>query len=238
MAFTDRAGGVSPAPYDSFNLGRQGHDSAANIAANHARLAAATGCERLAIAAQVHSATVAEVGPDWPVLVAPAWAEPVEDLPAADGLVTRWPGTALVIRVADCVPVLLADAAARVVGAAHAGREGLLAGVLPATVAAMRGLGARRITAWIGPHICAACYEVPEAMAERAWGIVPASRAVSARGTPAIDLGAGAAAQLGQCGVEATRLDPCTACDPRFFSHRRDGGATGRQAGVIWLADQ
>ena len=153
----------------------------------------------------------------------------------ADALVTTSVGVALAIRVADCVPVLLADMDARIVAAAHAGRVGLLAGILENTLAAMRALGATRIQAWIGPHICAACYEVPPDMADHAWARLPAARAVSSRGTSAIDLGAGTQSILESESVCVVRLDPCTSCDPRFFSHRRDNGQTGRQAGLIWL---
>ena len=156
-------------------------------------------------------------------------------VPVADAMVTTVPGVALAIRVADCVPVLLADPGARVVAAAHAGRVGLLSGVLQNTVAAMRALGARHIQAWMGPHICAACYEVPPDMAGQAWQQIPATRALSRESTPALDLGAGAEAILRSESIPVVRCDPCTSCDPRFFSHRRDHGQTGRQAGLIWF---
>ena len=84
-----------------------------------------------------------------------------------DALVTAEPGTVLMVRVADCVPVLLADAGRGVVAAVHAGRPGLAAGVVPAAVAAMRALGADRVTAWVGPHVCGACYEVPDRLRGR-----------------------------------------------------------------------
>lgn len=172
---------------------------------------------------QVHGTGVAVVGPDFPY----------DDPPQADALVTRLTGVALVIHVADCVPVLLADQRAGVIGAAHAGRVGLLAGVLQATVAAMRDLGASDVHAWIGPHICASCYEVPADMAAAAWELIPATLAVSRLGTPAIDLGAGALAVLDSEGVGRTeRHDPCTMCDARFFSYRRDR-TLQRQEGII-----
>jgi YfiH family protein len=152
----------------------------------------------------------------------------------ADALVTQDRRVGLLIRVADCVPVLLADPEAGVIGAAHAGRVGLLAGVLDAVVAALRERGARSLTAWIGPHICGACYELPPDMAEAAWTRLPATWARSAWGTPAVDLGAGAAAELGRLGCAVVRLDPCTAQSSDLFSYRRDG-TTGRLGGLIWL---
>jgi YfiH family protein len=159
----------------------------------------------------------------------PAFAE-------GDALVTAERGVGLLVRAADCVPILLADPEAGLVGAAHAGRAGLLAGVVEAVVAALRSRGARRLTAWIGPYICPACYELPAAMAAAAWARLPAARAKSARGAPALDLGAGAAAELGRLGCAVVRCDPCTAEAPDlFFSYRRDG-ATGRLGGVVWLA--
>jgi YfiH family protein len=150
-------------------------------------------------------------------------------------MVTTLAKVALVVRVADCVPVLLADRQARVIGVAHAGRAGLLGGILEQCLAVMANHGAEQIQAWIGPHICAGCYEVPPDMAEKAWQAIPATESRSKKDTPAIDLGAGAEAILVDRGVQVTCLDPCTSCDPRFFSHRRDRGQTGRQAGVIWL---
>ena len=102
---------------------------------------------------QVHGGDVFVLDESWS-------GDPVE----ADGIVTRLPGRPLLVRAADCVPVLLADPEAGVVGAAHAGRPGLIAGVVPHTVAALRGLGAVRLHAWVGPHVCGACYEVPDRM--------------------------------------------------------------------------
>lgn len=156
-------------------------------------------------------------------------------LPSADAMVTDLPGVALAIRVADCMPIMLADPKAGVVGAAHAGRVGFLAGVLPATVKSMHDMGATELLAWLGPHICGRCYEVPAEMAEQVWTEYPATRAVTRQGTPALDLGAGALAQLESLGVAAVGLDPCTFEGDDFFSHRRDHGA-GRLAGLVWNA--
>jgi YfiH family protein len=140
------------------------------------------------------------------------------------------------IRVADCVPVLLADVQAGVVGAAHAGRQGVALDIVGRTVERMRALGADRITAWVGPHVCGRCYEVPEQMRDEVAALVPATRAQTTWGTPSLDLGAGVLAQLGAAGVEAVAVERCTLEDPALHSYRRDGAASGRIAGLVWLA--
>ncbi|HEY3016733.1 MAG TPA: polyphenol oxidase family protein [Nocardioides sp.] len=156
-------------------------------------------------------------------------------VPEADGLVTDRPGVALLVRVADCVPVLLADPAAAVVGVAHAGRKGMALGVVTHTVERMRALGADAITAWIGPHICGRCYEVPEEMRAEVAATVPASYAETRWGTPGLDLGAGVAAQLEEAGCEVLRLDRCTLEHAQLLSYRRDGVASGRCGGLVWI---
>ena len=136
---------------------------------------------------QVHGNTVAYADPD--------------HAPEADGLVCDQLGVALIVRVADCVPVLLADPARGVIGAAHAGRQGLLLDVVSLTVARMRRLGAEDIQAWVGPRVCGSCYEVPPDMQREVLAVVPEAEAVSAQGTPALDIGAGVIAQLRAGGV-------------------------------------
>lgn len=225
---TDRRGGRSRAPYDSFNLGDHVGDDAGDVAANRHRLAAELGVsdERLVWMRQVHGNRVEVVGGPRP--------EPVED---ADALVTATPGLVLCVLVADCVPVLLADAEAGVVAAVHAGREGVRTGVLPAALAAMADLGARpaSITALLGPAVCGACYEVPAAMRAEVGGVAPAAAVRTRRGTPGLDLRAGLDELLRGAGVGQVVHDPrCTVEDRLLFSHRRDG-VTGRQAGVVWL---
>jgi len=153
----------------------------------------------------------------------------------ADALVTTDRRLAVAVRVADCVPVLFADPDAGVVAAAHAGRVGLGAGVLPATVARMVELGAGRITAWIGPHICGDCYEVPADLQADYGRLHPAAVATTSWGTPSLDLGAAAAAQLAALGCTVLRVDPCTRTTPTLHSYRRDGSASGRQAALAWL---
>lgn len=139
------------------------------------------------------------------------------------------------VRAADCVPVLLADPDAQVIGAAHAGRLGMALGVVPATVARMRELGGDRITAWVGPHICGSCYEVPVDLRDEVAATVPASRSTTSWGTPALDIGAGVRAQLTAVGVEVVDVGRCTRESPDLHSYRRDGARAGRQAGVIRL---
>jgi YfiH family protein len=139
------------------------------------------------------------------------------------------------VRVADCVPVLLADASAGVLGCAHAGRSGLAGGVVPNTLEAMRALGARRVRAWVGPCVCGGCYEVPEQMREEVAAVVPQARSTTRWGTPALDIGTGVEAQLRAegCDVVATARR-CTREDPDLYSHRRDGARAGRFAGLVW----
>ncbi len=162
---------------------------------------------------------------------------PLDDVPHADAQVTSLRGVGLMVRVADCVPVALADPSAGVIGVAHAGRVGTALDIATATVEAMREIGASRITAWIGPHICGRCYEVPAAMRAEVVAAVPESGAETSWGTPALDLGAGVRAQLERAGVTVIEVGRCTREDPELHSHRRDGAAAGRFAGLVWLSE-
>lgn len=161
-------------------------------------------------------------------------AGPPADEPDCDALVTVQPGAVLSARAADCVPVLIADPDRGVVGAAHAGRTGMVAGVVPRTVATMRELGADELVAWIGPHACGRCYEVPADMRQAVADEIPAAWGETSWGTPSVDLGAGIAAQLETEGVEVVTVGHCTIEDDRYYSYRRDKD-TGRQAGLIWV---
>jgi YfiH family protein len=226
LAFTDRYGGVSGVPYDELNLALESADAAGSVAENWRLLLAdfAPGA-RLVDMHQVHGSQVAVVGD----------RGPATGRPDCDGLVSAESGVVLAVRVADCVPVLLADPESGVVGAAHAGRVGLVAGVVPAAVARMQELGARSVTAWVGPHICGACYEVPEAMQSDVASAEPATRARTSWGTPSLDLGAGIRAQLERLGVEVIDASRCTRESPDLYSHRRDGVVAGRQVGLVGL---
>jgi len=152
--FFTRQGGVSKGVYDSLNCGLGSGDAPDRVRENRGRATARLGHDEsaLATAYQVHSATAVVVERPWPAA----------DRPQADGLATRTPGVALGILTADCAPVLFADGAAGVIGAAHGGWRGARSGIVEATVAAMEGLGATRsaIRAAVGPCIGAASYEV------------------------------------------------------------------------------
>ncbi|MBS43152.1 MAG: laccase [Nocardioides sp.] len=218
LAFTDRhAGDVTFDPHDPTRV------------AVHRRLASSFGPgDAVAALAQVHGREVAYVGPEGP--------RATDDGPIharADALVTDQPGVTLLVRAADCTPVVLADPEARVVGAAHAGRRGMAAGVVPALLEAMRDLGARGVRAWVGPRVCGGCYEVPEEMREEVAAAAPASRATTTWGTPSIDVGAGVLAQLAELGVPATDTGGCTVEDLDLFSYRREGPGGGRLAGLV-----
>ncbi|NDU77109.1 peptidoglycan editing factor PgeF [Actinomadura sp. DSM 109109] len=226
--FTGRAGGVSRPPYDSLNLGGAVGDDPAAVLANRRRAAAALGAdpERTVFMRQVHGSDVAFV-------TSPEVPGPV------DAVVTTVPGLALAVLVADCAPVLLADAAAGVVGAAHSGRPGTAAGVVPALVKAMceRGADPARMAAAIGPAACGRCYEVPARMRADVAAAVPAAYATTSEGTPGLDIRAGVAEQLASAGVGRVTTDGrCTIEDPGLFSYRREG-RTGRFAGYVWLKE-
>lgn len=230
FAFTDRWGGVSAVPYEELNLGGAVGDDPAAVGANRARAARALGLDPALVVwmNQVHGREVAVVeGP---------WGD-TRDIPAVDAVVTARRGLPLAVLTADCTPVLLADPAAGVVAAAHAGRPGLVAGVVPAAVEAMIALGAEpsRITAHTGPAVCGRCYEVPEQMRAEVAGVVPESWSETSWGTPAVDVTAGVHAQLAELGVTDRHSSPfCTLESGDHFSYRRDR-TTGRLAGYVWL---
>lgn len=157
----------------------------------------------------------------------------------ADAAVTDVPGAVLAVHTADCAPVLLVGDGEQVVGAAHAGWRGLLDGVLEATVGAMGRLGASGVTAHVGPHIRARCYEFGttdlDAVAAR-YG--PRVRGTTACGTPALDVSAAVRLALEPLGVTVVDHGGCTACEPdRYFSHRARAD-TGRMAATVTLVEQ
>lgn len=224
-AFTTRQGGDSLPPWDSLNIAVHVDDAFSRVQANRSRLTEALGLDGLAFGKQVHGSGVR--------YVAGLSSKTSRGLDGTDGLVTTTPGIGLVMMGADCLPVLLA--ADGVVGAAHVGRPGLVAGVLDAVVGLMREHGAKDVVAVLGPGICGRCYEVPASMAGEVEKAAPGSRCATRQGTTGVDLTAGALGQLARLGVAATALGHCTLEQPdRFFSYRRDG-RTGRHAGVVWL---
>lgn len=225
---TTRAGGVSAPPYDTFNLGDHVGDDPAAVAANRARLASSIGLapDHVVWMNQVHGTRVE-------VVDAPR-GTPFDD---TDALVTATPGLALAVVTADCVPVLMADARAGVLGAAHAGRVGAADGVVLRTLEAMLALGAHAvdISVLLGPAVSGLNYEVPQQMADDVESRLPGSRTTTPAGTPALDLRAGIARQLIGAGVTAIDIDPrCTFADENLFSHRRCA-PTGRLASLVWM---
>jgi len=229
FAFTDRWGGVSAVPYEELNLGGAVGDDPDAVRANRERAAQALGLDpaRVVWMNQVHGADVAVVDGPWDTA----------QIPQVDAIVTARRGLALAVLTADCVPVLLADPVAGIAAAAHAGRPGMVAGVVPAAVRAMVELGAdpARIVARTGPAVCGRCYEVPEAMRADVAAVEPAAYAETRRGTPAVDVSAGVHAQLERLGVRDREQSPvCTLESRDHFSYRRDR-TTGRLAGYVWL---
>lgn len=225
---TTRAGGVSRSPFNSFNLSDGVGDDPAAVAANRSRLAAAIGLgtDSVVWMRQVHGTDVSVV------------TGPTDDAVAdVDALVTDQPGLALAVLAADCVPVLLADPVAGVLGVAHAGRVGASTGVVHSVLAAMAGLGARpeRTEVLLGPAVCGGCYEVPAQMRDDVHGLLPGSGCVTRVGSPGLDLRRGLRTQLRSLNVIKVDSDPrCTVEDPQLYSHRREG-RTGRLAAVTWL---
>lgn len=230
FAFTDRWGGVSAAPYEELNLGGAVGDDPDAVRTNRELAAKSLGVEpdQVVWMNQVHGADV--------VVVDEPWGSSPE-IPSVDAIVTTRRRLALAVLTADCVPVLLADPVAGIVAAAHAGRPGMIAGVVPAALRAMTDLGAEpsRIVARTGPTVCGRCYEVPDAMRAEVSAVEPAAYAETSWGTPAVDVSAGVHAQLDRLGVRDRAQSPvCTLESDDHFSYRHDR-TTGRLAGYVWL---
>ena len=225
VAFTGRAAGIGESPYSGLNLGGHVGDSPDAVEQNRVALAASLGVtrDRLLFMNQVHGTDVVEVHGPW-----------AEAAPRVDGIVSATPRLALAVLVADCVPVLLHDVHAGVVGAVHAGRPGLLGGIVPRAISAMHAVGANQVSAIVGPSVCGRCYEVPEELVQAAAAVAPTSVTTSWTGTPAIDVAAGVIEQLTGLGVPVERVAGCTREDEELYSYRRDG-VTGRFAGVVML---
>lgn len=243
IAFSNRHGGVTTGVRGSLNLGRSDVDPD-GVQANLGLVQAALGLDGIVLVHQVHGSGVylpaTEPGRRWSPVDGVGDALPgARSLPVADAIVAArseiGPGLALAVRVADCLPVALADPVAGVIGIAHAGRVGLLGGVLEATLDQMAARGALRPVAWIGPHICGDCYEVPADMRADGAARLSATAATTTWGTPALDLAAGAEQILAARGVQVTRVGGCTRTDTSLHSHRRDGTESGRLAGLIWF---
>lgn len=225
-AFTTRLGGVSEPPWDSFNVASHVGDSPESVARNRALLR-----ERLVLPRepawldQVHGVAVAD-------------ADAAADSPVtADASIARGAGRVCVVMVADCLPVLFASRDGAVVAAAHAGWRGLVAGVLERTVGGM-GVAGPGLTAWLGPSISRAHFEVGEEVRAQFVAADPGAAALFAandRGRWQADLPSLARRRLGALGItDISGGDWCTFADRRrFYSHRRDGKG-GRMAALIW----
>ncbi len=235
-AVSTRLGGASQGPYAGLNLGHTVGDAPQAVAINHSRLFAALEIapERIVSAQQVHGSRVAVV----------TAAEAGQVLSGTDALISATPGLYLMLRYADCVPVLLYDPQRRAVGLAHAGWQGTVAQIAACTVRAMGTLfGCRPEDMWagIGPSIGPCCYQVgPEVVAAvqethpKAAGLI---RRRQPDGHAHLDLWAANAYQLSCQGlrrIEIARL--CTACrTDLFYSHRAEQGHTGRMAAITGL---
>lgn len=232
--FSTRAGGVSVAPFDSLNLGLHVGDNPAAVEENLRRLASAAGLEAgIVTVTQVHGDRVLEV--------TEAPASPNVDVGEADALLATVQGVAVGVRTADCVPVLIEASDTGDVAAAHAGWRGTEAEIVLRTLERLTARGARieRAKVAIGPAIGPCCYEVSLELAER-FTAKFGEGVVSHRGTPHLDLVAAIRVTLGRAGLPADRVEAlgnCTSCEgERFFSHRRDRGATGRHLSFIQRA--
>ncbi|MGI8580109.1 MAG: polyphenol oxidase family protein [Solirubrobacteraceae bacterium] len=220
VLFTTRLGGVSSGPYESLNLGLLTDDAPDDVRENRRKLSAFTGLPPTALAHghQVHGTSVRRVRE------APGADDEPED---ADGQATALDRVAPMVLAADCLPIALATTGA--VAMVHAGWRGLAGGVIEEGIAALRELAADGpITAAIGPGARPCCYEIGDEV-----------RAALGQSGRTADLPGAATERLAAAGVGPIHdVGLCTMCsDPKmFFSHRRDGGVTGRQAGLIWRA--
>ena len=219
--FSTARGGVSEGPYASLNLGMLTDDRSENVDENRRRLGETVGhpWPRFCYGRQVHGATVRR-----------ATEPPSAERPYTeeDGQATALTDAAAIVFVADCLPVLLAAEGA--VAALHCGWRPLAGGIIAEGIRALRDVGGSGpITAAIGPGARGCCYEVGEEVHEHF------AAYDARRGERNLDLAAVARAQLAEADT-VLDTDLCTICDARFFSHRRDKGITGRQAGVICRA--
>lgn len=222
-AFTDRTGGSSGGPWRSLNLGTANGDHPQRVKHNLGLVAAEVGVSRLVMMHQVHGRDV-------------AWVDELADdeIPVADALLTDQVGVGVLVRVADCTPIVLAAPQETLAGVVHCGRAGLVHGVIGQAVQALRDRGATTLHAYVGPRACGKCYELPTVLADAIAEAVPATRSTTSWGTPAADIGAGVLAQLEALDVQTTDLGAheCTIEDDRWFSYRRQGQNSGRFGAV------
>ena len=218
--FTGRAARPDPAVGRAGNLSHHRPHVPQVLAADRAAVGEATATDpgTWHLMDQVHGDDVGRVHGRTP---------PGAELRGVDALVTTERERVLGVATADCVPVLLATDTA--VGAVHAGRRGVQAGVVAAAVGALDGT---RLRAAVGPAIGGCCYEVPAEMQAAVLEVAPAAEATTTWGTPSLDLATAVAEELADLGASVTRLTACTRCDAGWFSHRADPDA-GRQLGLV-----
>jgi YfiH family protein len=216
--FTNRHGGFSHGDYASWNLGSHVGDDPISVERNRAKLSEQVGA--FALMSQVHGDNVVLLD------------QQPDETPVADALITANPDLALVVMVADCIPLLLQSE--KLVAAVHVGRAGLMNSIALKTVIKMRELGATRISGSVGPSICGTCYEVPQDLHDQVVEEHPLASSKTKIGTPALDLAKALNAALAAVDVHVLNSDVCTLEDENYFSFRRNK-VTGRQAGVIKL---
>jgi polyphenol oxidase len=214
--FTARAGGVSRGKFAALNLATHVGDDESDVLRNRADLAASLNLDDLVFMNQTHGNKVFRVMKTNSVI------------PEADALVTTEKSLGLAVMVADCLPILVDGES--VVAAIHAGRRGVMNGVIGKTIGMMVAQGAQKMRASIGPAICGKCYEVDEPTYREMIKIFPEGDA----GLRHIDIRKIAIKQLNDLGCAVENFEICTKENPEYFSYRRDG-QTGRQVGVITL---
>ena len=219
VTFTNRHGGVSQGVYSSLNLGNHVGDNASDVLGNREVVSAIHG--PVQFMNQVHGNRIAII------------EEITDEAPTADALVTGIPGITLAVMVADCIPLLLTSKEA--VAAVHVGRRGLVNSVAIKTIELMREMGARDISATIGPAICGKCYEVSAEIHQEVISLFPSADSRTNSGSLALDLPKALLAVLRDAGIAVDAShSACTVEDADLFSYRRDG-ITGRQAGLVRL---
>ncbi|WP_431709641.1 peptidoglycan editing factor PgeF [Glutamicibacter uratoxydans] len=224
LAFTTQAEG---------NLALHVNDDPHQVRENRASLESRIGVRAFSLKFmnQVHSATVLRLIQD------STTKHSEQQVPTCDGLVSVDAADPLAVMVADCLPVLFVgrneQAEQTITAAVHAGRRGLLDGILRHTVQQMQELGSDQIEAVIGPAICGACYEVPETMRAESEEVMPGIGSVTRWGSAGLDLPAAASEQLENLGVSVRNSAQCTLENPQYYSYRRSS-SSGRIAGVIW----
>ena len=218
--FSSRHGGISNGAYTSLNLGDHVGDSLESVTANREVLRKALSLSHLVFMNQSHSSDVSVITED---------AYSIQT-PNADALMTNLRGVGLAVMVADCVPLLLASESW--VAAVHVGRVGLLDGIVEKVLVEFESRSTTPSRAWIGPHICADCYEVSPEMYKTATTERP--QLATSESTHCLNLAAEIREILNRANIAITDVHSCAAESTDYFSYRRDG-VTGRFAGVISL---